>query len=102
MCISGRVFDRVSKTVPADFNDSPGIFFGPESDSKIAELTRKTVAWECSMRSLAECMSTYPTGQDLREVYWQSLICNCADYGEKASSDVEEGFNAWRATIALK
>lgn len=46
------------------------------------------------MRKLAEQLSTYPTGQNLSEVYWRSLICNSTYSGTKASPDMRESFDA--------
>jgi len=46
-------------------------------------------------------MSTYPTGQDMREVYWRSVIFDTADFYEKASAAIGESFSRWREILAL-
>jgi hypothetical protein len=80
MSIRGRVFDRVSRTVPDDSNDFLDFFLGPEALPKMAEGFRTTLAWESSMRSLTEPMLTYPTGQDVHEAYWRSIVFDSAGF----------------------
>jgi hypothetical protein len=74
-------------------------FLGPEALPKMAEGFRTTLAWESSMMSLTEPMLTYPTGQDVHEADWRSIVFDSAGFLTRATSDIRESFNAWRALL---
>lgn len=63
-------------------------------DSRLLFIRRHAQASEAIMKNL----SSYPTGEDLEEVCWRTMICNVSTDLTRPPNDFADSYRAWRRT----
>jgi hypothetical protein len=96
--LRGKVFDTVATIV----HEMPYMVATPTLNDmeNQARNSREIKAWNDSCWELAKALGEYPTGENISDAYWRTLVFNTEHLGLEAPPDLELSFKAWTSIFA--
>jgi hypothetical protein len=91
--IPSKVFDEVASIV----HETPYMVYTPtlRKEQLLVHNAREMNAWDDACWELAKNLGEYPTGENLPEAFWRTLICNTAGPGTEASEKFGFSYGTW-------
>jgi len=89
----GKIFGEIASIV----HETPYMVYTPalRNYRVLVNNAREMDAWNDACWALVENLAEYPTGENLFEAYWRTLICNTVGAGLEASKKLEFAYRTW-------